>query len=255
MITDSFDNKTKPYITPGDFYQTAPRNNKVCLVTYSGPLFNYVKAHYELKEELVYKTTGGMFKVYNFDYEGQNLLFYLTFIGATLTATLMSEISTLTGCHRFVFFGSCGVLNEEKCRWKVIVPNESYRDEGISYHYAPASDYISVRNYARIASFLENNHIAYVVGRVWTTDAFYMETASKIQKRKDANTLAVEMEVSGVEAVSRYYDIDNYHILFSADSLGDNEWARADMGGDQELGLQVNSFLVAAKFALTLLEN
>ena len=256
MITDSYDNKTKPFISAPDIYQQAERNDKVCIVTFSGPLFDYVNSHYQLKEELVYKTTGGNFKVYNFDIEGKNILFYLTYIGACLSSTLMYEISTITGCHQFIFFGSCGVLNEEKCRGKVIIPTESYRDEGISYHYAEPSDFINIKNHARIASFLKEHDIDYIEGRIWTTDAFYMETASKLAKRKKDGCLAVEMEVSGIEAVSRHYDIDNYHMLFSADSLdSEDEWSRVDFGGDKELELQIKSFLVATKFALELLEK
>lgn len=254
MITDSYDNKTKPLIRPEDLYKKADRNNKVCIVTYSGRLFKYVKEHYDLKEEIVYKTTGGDFFVYSFNFEGQDILFYQSFIGAAVASTLMAEISNITGCHHFIFFGSCGVLNEEKCRGKVIVPTASYRDEGISYHYAPASDYIDIKNHSVISSFLKENNINYVEGKVWTTDAFYMETLSKLEKRKKDDNLAVEMEVSGVEAVARFYDVENYHILFPADSLESEEWSREDFGGDKELELQVRSFLVASKFALSLIK-
>ena len=36
-----------------------------------------------------------------------------------------------------------------------MVPTEAYRDEGTSYHYAPASDYITVKNSDKVAAFME----------------------------------------------------------------------------------------------------
>lgn len=256
MITDSFDNKSRPLITAKDIYSEAPRDdNKVCLVTFSGSLFKYIQEHYELKEVFNYKTTNGPFSVHSFELNGKTIMIYRSIIGAAVASTLMYEIASITGCYKFVFFGSCGVLNESKCRGKVIVPSEAYRDEGISYHYAEPADYIEVRNHARVASFLKENDIEYVEGRVWTTDAFYMETQNKVAKRKAEGVLAVEMETSGVEAVARYHNIDNFHFIFPADSLDDVEWSRTDFGGDKELLLQIKSFSVATKFALALLEK
>ena len=50
--------------------------------------------------------------------------------------------------------------------------------------------------------------------------------------------------------ISRFYNIDNYHLLFSADSLEHEEnWDRVDFGGDKELALQIEMFEVALKLA------
>ena len=144
---------------------------------------------------------------------------------------------------------------EEKCRGKIIVPSSSYRDEGISYHYASKSDYIDIKNASKICKILEDLHLPYVTGKIWTTDAIYMETMNKIDKRKEDGCIAVEMEVSGVEAVARHHNIDNYHILFSADSLDGVDWERVDFGGDNEFKLQIESFDVALKIAKELREN
>ena len=108
------------------------------------------------------------------------------------------------------------------------------------------TDYVDVRNHLRIEQILAQNNIPFVGGPIWTTDAIYMETINKVNLHKEEGCLAVEMEVSGVEAVSRYYDIDNYHLIFPADSLGALEkWERVDLGGDKELELQIEAFKVA----------
>ena len=46
------------------------------------------------------------------------------------------------GAERFVLFGSCGVLDDEKVKKRIIVPVSAVRDEGTSYHYAAPSEEI-----------------------------------------------------------------------------------------------------------------
>lgn len=46
------------------------------------------------------------------------------------------------GADRAVMFGSCGVLDKTIPDGAVIVPYRAYRDEGISFHYAPSSEYM-----------------------------------------------------------------------------------------------------------------
>ena len=254
MIIDSFDNKSKPFITPDTFYTKVERNDLVCLVTFTKKIIDYVIDKYGATIYKTYKTSNDYFNIYTFKYNNKDYLIYMTGIGATWSSTILVEVMTITGVHKFVYFGSCGVLDEDKCRNKVIVPSEAYRDEGISYHYMEKSDYVTVRNHPFIENVLKENNIPYIVGRTWTTDAIYMETKNKVDQHKKDNCLVVEMEVSGVEAVARHYDIDNYHILFSADSLADSDsWDRYDLGGDKELALQTNylhiALLIAEKLA------
>lgn len=252
MIIDSYDNKSKPFLRAEDIYQAAEKNEDVCLVTFKTKVLEETIKKYHGEFYTSYKTTNGKKDIYTFNHEGKRYFMYVTDVGATPTAILLNEVSVVVGCHKFVYFGSCGVLDEKKCRGKIIVPTNSYRDEGISYHYYPASDYIDVRNGEKVAEILKKNNIPYVKGRVWTTDGIYMETENKVKARKEDGAIAVEMEVSGVEAIARHLNVDNYHILFSADSLDGSDWDRADFGGDKELVQQLKAFEIALKIASNL---
>ena len=79
---------------------------------------------------------------------------------------------------------------------RVMIPTKAYRDEGTSYHYAPASDYIGIKNCGIVREFMEKNHIPYVMGRTWTTGAFYRETVRNFEKHKAGGCISVEMEGS-----------------------------------------------------------
>ena len=250
MIINSFDPNSKPFITAEDFYGEVERNDVVTLVTFKQKVLDYAKEKYGAKVTSSYKTTNGFQEIYSFECEGKTFQIFSSGIGATVASILMKEVSVVTGSHKYIYFGSCGVLNEEACRGKIIVPTSSYRDEGISYHYMAPSDTVEIRNHSKIEDVLSKTDIPFVAGPIWTTDGIYMETINKVNKHKAEGCIAVEMEVSGVEAVARYYDIDNYHILFSADSLDALEkWERVDFGQDAELKLQIEAFEVALRIA------
>ena len=250
MIIDSFDPNSKPFLTAEDFYDEVDRNDLVTIVTFKQKVVDYVIEKYGAKLTSSYKTTNGSQEIYSFILEDKTYQIYWSGIGATVASIIMKEVSVVTGSHKFIFLGSCGVLNEEACRGKIIVPTSSYRDEGISYHYMAPTDTVEVRNHSKIEEVLKHSDIPFVAGPIWTTDGIYMETVNKVSKHKNEGCIAVEMEVSGVEAVARYYNIDNYHILFSADSLdGIEKWERVDFGNDSELSLQIKAFEVALLIA------
>lgn len=61
------------------------------------------------------------------------------------------------------------------------------RDEGTSFHYAPASDEIEVnkRYKEEFRELLKEYGCAYTEGKVWTTDGIYRETREKMLRRKE----------------------------------------------------------------------
>ena len=52
-------------------------------------------------------------------------------------------------------FGGSGCLDKDIARGKIVIPTEAYRDEGTSYHYVPAADYITLKNSHVVAGFYE----------------------------------------------------------------------------------------------------
>ena len=54
---------------------------------------------------------------------------------------LLEELKA-RGFKNFIVLGSCGVLDQSIQADKIILPSSALRDEGTSYHYAPASDEI-----------------------------------------------------------------------------------------------------------------
>ena len=91
-------------------------------------------------------------------------------------------------------FGSCGVLDDDKVKDKLIIPISAIRDEGTSYHYIAPSPEIEAdpRSIQILESVLSNCGYLYVKGKTWTSDAIYRETLPLIQERKQEGCIAVE---------------------------------------------------------------
>ena len=113
-----------------------------------------------------------------------------------------------------------------------MIPTEAYRDEGTSYHYAPASDYIKIKNSDIVAEFMEQEKIPYVLGKTWTTDSFYRETRNNFEKHKNDGCISVEMECASVEAMCQFRNLDVYTFFMSGDLLDAPEWDERKVPGE-----------------------
>ena len=111
------------------------------------------------------------------------------------------------------------------------MPTYAYRDEGFSYHYAPAQDYIRISGSATVERIFKELKEPYVTGRVLTTDAFYRETVNKAEARRKEGCLAVEMELAGAQALCDYEGFRLYDFLQSGDVLGTVSYSVGDLNG------------------------
>lgn len=146
-------------------------------------------------------------------------------IGAPLCAGFLDECIAL-GSKYVMFCGGGGVLQSDLTVGKLIVIDSAIRDEGTSYHYIKPSREIksNPRIVSKITQYLENENIDYILGKTWTTDAFYRETRSKIDLRKEEGAILVEMEQSAMIAVSQFRGIDYGAIIYGGDDLSSEKW-------------------------------
>ena len=219
MITDSFDNKSKPLFTPEDFMGPQQRLCDVCVMTFSHVILQEMRERFALREIGTLKSVNGERPVYLFEHAGKTFACCMAYLGATGAGCDVIELNWLTGATKFVMFGSAGSLNREATAGKYVIPTEAYRDEGMSYHYAPPADYISIRNADATAAIFDELRLPYVKARVWTTDAFWRETRDQFEQRRSEGCLAVEMELAGVQAVCDFHGFELYDFLVTGDVL------------------------------------
>lgn len=252
MITDSFDDKSKPIITPEMVYGINEKICDICIITFSDAVIKNVLNSFNCAKVAEIKSVNGGFPIYTLDYKGKKIAFYMTMIGAACSGILVEEVNCLVGAKKFIMFGSCGSLCRDITAGKVIIPTAAYRDEGVSYHYMPPSDYIEVKNANIVEKFFNEMQIPYVTGKTWTTDAIFRETKLNMEKRKAEGCIAVEMECAAVQAVCNYKGFEFYNFLLSGDLLDCEEWDKRILGQDSEKDYQLKSFLIALELALAL---
>lgn len=165
------------------------------------------------------------FNVYKIECNGKDVLFYRSALGAPASVSIMEELACM-GVKNFLMSGSCGVL-EKLPEYSLIIPNKAIRDEGTSYHYLPASDFVELDKnvVGKLKNYLSLNKIEFVEGTTWTTDAIYRETREKTEKRKAMGAKVVEMECSAMASFARYKGVNFGQILYGADVVIEGEHA------------------------------
>lgn len=171
-----------------------------------------------------------------FTLRGENTLDIYTFVdediaiihgklGGPACAGFLDELIAL-GAKDIMFCGGGGALREDLSVGKLIVVKEAIRDEGTSYHYVKPSRIIEANPqvYQHIMTTLDNEGVAHMLGRVWTTDAFFRETPDKIQLRMEEEALVVEMEQASMIAVAQFRNVLYGAIIYAGDDVSKETW-------------------------------
>ena len=249
MITDSYDIQTEPIISLSAFYGEQRHLCDICIVLFSKVIFDHVLASFPCEKIAEISACNGAMPIYALTHAGRKIAFYLSKVGSTGAATDVIEANWLTGATRFIMFGSAGSLNQGATNGRYVVPTEAYRDEGMSYHYAPPSDYIAIPEANAVAAMFDDLKVPYVKGRVWTTDAMLRETRGLTDKRTREGCLAVEMELAGVQAVCSFHGFKLYNFLVTGDVLDEPEYRYADL---HRANHDLDKFYIALEMALRL---
>ena len=255
MIIHSYDIDTPAVADRADVLKKSEVTLDVCIINFS---YKIMEALFEdgllekCDEEPLINSVSCPYPVYR--YKGTSIGVVKTTVGAPIAAGLIEEISYVYSCPRFVLFGSSGGLVKSISAGALIVPTHAYRDEGMSYHYAPPTDYIDIRNYPTVSAILSQLNIEYVEGRSWTTDAFYRETRGNMAQRVSEGCIVVEMELSACQAVADFRGLELYCFLYRADNLDSREWERGILS-DIAIDERLKHFFVALNIAKAVIRH
>ena len=212
---------------------TTKKNNnfpEICVSTFSENIIQKFSSLDNTEKIAELYTANGMIPVYKIRYKDTDIAFYLSRVGAPACVAGFEEVIAM-GAKKFVLFGSCGVLDDDKVKDNIIIPVSAVRDEGTSYHYiAPSSEIEADPHSVQILeSVLSSCGYPYVKGKTWTSDAIYRETLPLIQERRQEGCLVVEMECASMLAVSKYRHIPFIQFLYGADNLSSDTWEIRDL--------------------------
>ena len=196
---------------------------EIAVVFFKQELIEELKQNKEIEEYSETEVCGEKIKIYKTEVEGKEVILYRTLMGGPVTSMMMEEIHS-RGVNKFIFFGSCGELTSDLKKGAFIIPTQAYRDEGTSYHYMPASDFITIDTSKELMTIFDKNNIQYELTKTWTTDALYKETKNKLMDRVSKGCKVVDMECASIMAVAQSRGYKAYQFLYTEDTLTGDWW-------------------------------
>lgn len=240
MILQEFDYDKEAILNPMDFMQEQietkglkGRMPKVAVSCFERKGFNRILQLLNCEEVAVSKNANDDFPIHVTTYKDKQIALFLMDMGAAGAGGQLEEVYAL-GVEKVIVFGSCGVLDKSIEECAIIIPNAAVRDEGLSYHYVPASDEmpVNLKYIPEFTAILDEVNIGYRIGKTWTTDAIYRETRAKMERRKEMGCICVEMECSAMAAVAQFRGKELFQFLYAADNLDSKKWDRRCLGDE-----------------------
>lgn len=194
-----------------------------CIFGFLGDEIDKYAREFSCEVMTYFETITKMFPIYRVNYKGEELTMCQAPLGGAAAVHILDFLIG-HGVKYIVASGSCGALVpfEEN---KFLLPIEALRDEGASYHYLPPSRTVKL-NEAAVSSVEKTLNALGIESqrtRTWTTDAFYRETKSMVEARREEGFSVVDMECASMAACAEFRGVKFAQILFTADSLADTE--------------------------------
>lgn len=256
MILDEFDPTSNAIINPELVVNKIEHFPAITISMFSKELFEQCLVYFEPHAIADVSCANGLNPIYEVTYKGHRFSLYKSYVGEPMCIGDYEEIRVL-GSKKLILLGNCGVLDKNIKDCGIIIPTRAIRDEGCSYHYAPASDFIDV-NTKYIPEFkevLQECGYPYVEGTTWTTDAFYRETQDKVKKRKEMGAICVEMECAGMQAMCQFRGIDFFQYFYAGDNLDHHEWQPRSIHGNDKLDEKLKIALLAFELGCKIIEK
>lgn len=236
MLLTQFDPTKNAVINPSDINTPIKDMPEIAVACYSYTTFEKMLTSLHTKIIATSSCANGVTNIYSTTYKATNIALFTLDVGAPMSVGMLEDVFEM-GVKKVIIFGTCGVLDKgiEDC--SIIIPNSAVRDEGTSYHYAPASDEIKVNEkYINVLTkMLDELHVKYTVGKVWSTDAIYRETPEKVKRRKEQGCICVDMECSANAAAAGFREKDLIQFFYAADNLDAEDWDMRSLSNHSKL--------------------
>jgi uridine phosphorylase len=250
MLLTEFDKDRDAVINPDIIHKPVEGFPETVVSIFSHHLFHRVVELLGGRQIAFTKDVDGIWPIYEVTYHGRSLALYKGRLGAPACVGCFEDIVPM-GAKRIILLGNCGVLDSNIKDCGIIIPTKAIRDEGTSYHYAPAADYIDVnKKYVdAFVAVLEELGYPYVRGITWTTDAFYRETRAKVEARKKMGAICVEMECAAMQAMCDFRGVEFFQFLYAGDNLDHSNWDPRSLAGEARLDEKEKIALLAFELA------
>lgn len=163
--------------------------------------------------------------VFVIEHRGVDVALVSPGVGAPAAVSSLEVVISL-GATAVIGCGGAGIVRPGFDVGHVLVPTGAVRDEGTSYHYAPASAAVAPhpRALAAIDQVLADAGVPHDRGLTWTTDAFFRETPAKVERRRAQGCISVEMEAAAMFAAAAFRGAVYGQLLYAGDDVSAGSW-------------------------------
>jgi uridine phosphorylase len=208
--------------TGPDLIESVPDRAVLCFFL---DVFACLKAEGKLVEIGALGSEMGPNPVYRLEHAGQRILVVHPGVGAALAVGFTEELIAI-GVKKFIACGGCGVLDKAIGVGYPVILTSAVRDEGTSYHYLPPGREAtpSLEAVAALEQACRQADQPYRLGKAWTTDGFYRETAARRLRRELEGCIVVEMEAAAFFAVAQFRGVDLGQVVYGGDLVVPEGW-------------------------------
>lgn len=147
-------------------------------------------------------------------------------MGGPAASVLMEQLISM-GITRFIACGSAGLLRQNFDPEKLLLVKSAIRDEGTSYQYIPADEtaITDALLTAQYAEALKKRGIEFEYGTIWSTDAIFRETHTRVVRRENAGAIGVDMQCASLCAVAARRGVSFAMAAYFSDFLSSDVWS------------------------------
>jgi uridine phosphorylase len=151
-------------------------------------------------------------------------------VGAPMAVMCLEKLIAL-GARKIILYGWCGSLQEELRVMDILLPTKALSEEGTSRHYQ--GDFqgdlqktvsSSPQLHEHLGRLLSAASISCQTGKIWTTDAPYRETRSKIADYAAQGICGVDMEFSALCSVAAFRGVELAAAMLVSDEVWRQPW-------------------------------
>lgn len=142
------------------------------------------------------------------------------------------EILIASGAKEILILSFCGSLQPDYRIGDVISVSSALTNEGTSPHYFPRlkAFFPSPRLKRRTEEFLASRNLPFSRGACVSTDAPFRETATWLKKMLENKIGLVDMELSAVFALAKFWRIEAAALMIVTDELFHKKWNVGNYG-------------------------
>ena len=256
MLLEEFDPALHAVIDPDMVAKPIDNFPAVTVSCFSKSLFDAVLSDFDAKKIAELHFAFGRNPVYEVTYKGHRFALFQSYVGEPTCVAQYEDLIAM-GSKRLILLGNCGVLDRSIEDCGIVIPTAALRDEGTSFHYAPAGDAIEVNRKYRdlFKEVLRERGYPWIEGITWTTDACYRETRDKIARRRAQGAIIVEMECAGMQALCDFRGTEFFQYIYAGDNLDHSSWQPRSLSGDARLDDKTKIMYLAFELGLKIMEG